>query len=110
MAGQAGGIGQRITQVVDAAFAEIGKEVVAGGIVDGRETVEAGIGMAVTGQDRQGDAFAAADIAEPLDAIGPVALAAEQPHDHQLRMADDPVDIKIDGIGMAELQQAGQPQ
>jgi len=66
--------------------------------------------LIVTRQARERDAALAALRRDLLDAIWPVAHAAQQAHHHQLGVGDDVLDIGIDRQVMRELQQVGEAQ
>jgi len=47
---------------------------------------------------------------EPVDAVGPIAASAQEPHDDDSRMCGRALDIEIDRIGMFEGRHIGKPQ
>ena len=108
---QAGGVGEQLTGVVEAAVHQVLPEPVAG---LGRQGAP---GRAAPGRaDRRpaatasGMASSAARRDHLLQAVRPVAAAAEQAQDDQPRPADHLLDILVDRQRVAELQEVGEAQ
>ncbi len=76
----------------------------------GGERRQLRVGLVVAGQDRQRDGAVAAEGAQLLDAVGPVAHAAEEAHDHELRVLHDVVEVFVDRQVVAEKQQVGEAE
>ena len=58
----------------------------------------------------EGDAAPAAAVAHLLDAVGPIARAAQQPHDYELGVPQDVLDVFVDREVVGEEQQVGEAQ
>jgi len=69
-----------------------------------------GVGLIVAGQEGDGDGALAGCRGQLLEAIGPIAAPAQQPHHHHLGMADHLIHIKVHRHGMAQMQKAGEAE
>ena len=76
----------------------------------GAQRGEFGIGLIIAGNHREGDMPRPTTRDNAFEPVWPIPRAAEQADDHQLRRADDIVDIEIDREVVAELHQIGEAQ
>ena len=105
MAGESRGIAEEGTQIVGTAVLKEPPDPIERRCIERRSVLQARVVMSVAGCDRERDFLRARERLQLLDAIRPIVLAAEQPHDDQPRMSRDGVKIKIDGIGVLQLRQ-----
>ena len=77
--------------------------------IKARQVGQFRIGLVVTRQKRHCRAPVPGKRADLVNPVRPVAAAAEQTHDDQLRLRQHRLDVKIDGIVMAQMQQVGEP-
>ena len=96
------GIGSTaLPQIVAQFFAQCGGQ--GGGAIERR------IGFSPIGYRGKGNAVLARDAGDLVDAVAPVAFAAEQDHADEFGVRDHFLDIEVDRVGMAQLQQVGEP-
>ena len=69
-----------------------------------------GVGLVVAGKEGHQDVPVPADAGDFVAAMGPIAAPAEKPDDDQLGVGDDVFGVMIDGMVVAEVQQAGEPE
>ena len=107
---QPGGVAQRLARVVEATVGAVAPQRLRRVRRERGVGSQPGVRLVVARQPGDGDAAFLADRGQPLDAVGPVALAAEQPHDHQPRAGDHLLGIAVDRKVMAELHEVREPQ
>ena len=103
---QVGGVAQAVQRIVGAALRQVAPEAPAGFGVEAGEGVELRVRPVVSRQQRHRrfQRF------QPLDAVGPVAAPAEQPHHHQTGAGEHALDMQVDREVVAERHDVGEPQ
>ncbi len=76
----------------------------------GRERGQLRIRLVVARQQRQRDPILARQRRQALDPVGPISPPTEQPHYDEPRLRQHLLDIEIDRVVVAELEQAGEAQ
>ena len=92
------------------AFVAEGLQAAEGGDREGGKRVEARVGAAVGGQDRQRDALAAGKVLQRGQAVGPVGFAADQPDEDGLCARKRAFDIGVDRDRVFQRDDVGEPQ
>src|SRR3546814_9058331 len=95
MAEQAGGIEQEVARVVGPALDAVAPEAKGGLFLQRRIGRQCRVRLLVAGQHGELDAPLAAGGVELLDAVGPVALATQETHHHQLRRGAHLLDVAV---------------
>ena len=103
---QVGRIAQAVERVFGAALRQVAPEAAAGGRIEAGPGIEVRVRPVVARQ--QGDRRV--NPAQPLDAVGPVAAPAEQPHHDQPGAGEHALDMQIHGQVVAERHDIGEPE
>ncbi len=107
---QRGGVGEKLTRVVETAVHQVLPEPVTGLSRQGAPAPQLRVGLIVAWQHGELYAAGTTDRNDLLQTVGPVAATAEQAQYHQVRAADHLLDIQVDRHRMAELQEIGEAQ
>ena len=101
---------QRASHIRWATLGKISVEPIKHGALHGGEAPEPWVVAAVARQERQRNAGGATGMGHLLGAIAPIVEAAEQADDDAVRIPDHLLHIEVDGHGMAELAEIGEPK
>ena len=104
------GVGQEVGGVLGPAVDAVLPQAVAGLGRHQAEAGELGVGLVVARHQGQRDVPAAAALDHLLDAVGPVAHPAQEPHHHQPGVADHGLDVEVHREVVGEVEQAGEAQ
>ncbi len=103
-------IGQKLRGVIEAAMDAVLPEAMAGLGRQSGPGGKLGVRLIVARQRGEQASACATRRRHLLEAIGPVAAAAQEAEHDQLRPGDHPLDIEVDRERMAELEQIGEAE
>ena len=104
------GEGEQVARIGGARVHAVLPQAVGGLDRHASERHELGVGLVVAGKERERDRRGPAGFDELLDAVGPVAAAAEHARDDELRLRDHRLDVGVHRHRVGEVHEVRKPK